>query len=240
MRANALAMLSVVGLLTGLSFLETAVAAPKATPSVAAAPVIPDTEEARTLYALGLVLGRNISSFGLTPSELVTVKAGLDAAVLGGKPAVDLAVYGPKLQAFQAGRAHAIAEREEASGAAYLENAAQAAGAIRTPSGAVYQVLTPGDGPSPTASDRVKVQYEGRLIDGTVFDSSKAHGDAATMALSGVIPCWSEAVPLMKVGGRSRIVCPAKLAYGDRGSGPTIRPGATLVFDIDLIAIAPQ
>jgi FKBP-type peptidyl-prolyl cis-trans isomerase len=83
------------------------------------------------------------------------------------------------------------------------------------------------------------VQYEGRLIDGTVFDSSRARGEPATMALTGVIPCWTEAVPLMKVGGRSRVVCPAKLAYGERGSGPVIRPGATLVFDIELLAIVP-
>jgi FKBP-type peptidyl-prolyl cis-trans isomerase len=199
----------------------------------------PATEEERTVYALGLVLGRNVSSFSLTPKELELVKAGLDASIAGTKPAVDLAIYGPKIQPLQVARVHAQAEREEAAGATYLESAAKVEGAVRTPSGAVLQSITPGDGPSPTTADRVRVQYEGRLIDGTVFDSSRARGEPATMALTGVIPCWTEAVPLMKVGGRSRVVCPAKLAYGERGSGPVIRPGATLVFDIELLAIVP-
>jgi len=210
---------------------------PAPSPATAAASDSPATDEERTLYAIGLVIGRNLTPFSLTPAELATVKAGIDAEVSGAKPAVDLSVYGPKIQPFAVARQHAVAEREEAAGASYLETAAQAPGAIRTPSGAVVQTLVAGTGASPTADDRVTVQYEGRLIDGTVFDSSIARGAPFTTALRGVIPCWTDAVPLMKVGGKSRLVCPAKLAYGERGSGPNIRPGATLVFDIELLDI---
>jgi FKBP-type peptidyl-prolyl cis-trans isomerase len=211
-----------------------------ALPVAVAATPTPDplaTDEAKTLYAIGVVVGRNLSPFALTPAELAIVKAGIDAQVNGTKPAVDLSVYGPKIQPFAAARQHAVAEREEAAGAAYLDTAARASGATRTPSGAVVETLTAGTGANPTADDRVTVQYEGRLIDGTVFDSSRSRGEPATMALKGVIPCWTEALPLMKVGGKSRVVCPAQLAYGERGSGPLIRPGSTLVFDIELLDI---
>jgi FKBP-type peptidyl-prolyl cis-trans isomerase len=100
--------------------------------------------------------------------------------------------------------------------------------------------VSAGAGPSPTHSDRVKVNYEGRLIDGTVFDSSAQHGgQPATLAVGGIIPCWTEALQLMKVGGKSRIICPAALAYGDRGAPPKIKPGSTLEFDIELVSIEP-
>jgi FKBP-type peptidyl-prolyl cis-trans isomerase len=211
-------------LLAGLLFASFTV-----TVSGAATPT-PDplaTDDAKTLYSIGIVVGRNLSPFALTPAELAIVKAGIDAQVNGTKPAVDLSVYGPKIQPFAAARQHAVAEREEAAGAAYLDKAARESGATRTPSGAVVETLTAGTGANPTADDRVTVQYEGRLIDGTVFDSSRSRGEPATMALKGV----------MKVGGKSRVVCPANLAYGERGSGPLIRPGSTLVFDIELIDI---
>jgi FKBP-type peptidyl-prolyl cis-trans isomerase len=83
------------------------------------------------------------------------------------------------------------------------------------------------------------VNYEGRLTDGTVFDSSAQHGQAATLLVGNIIPCWTEALQLMKVGGKSRIVCPAALAYGDRGAPPKIKPGASLEFDIELVSIVP-
>ena len=86
--------------------------------------------------------------------------------------------------------------------------------------------------------DEVTVHYVGSLIDGTVFDSSRSRGTPATLPLHGVIACWTTALQAMKVGGRSRIVCPPELAYGERGAPPTIKPGATLVFDIELLAIA--
>src|SRR5437773_2582080 len=107
----------------------------------------------------------------------------------------------------------------------------------KTPSGAVVTTLKPGTGASPTATDKVKVHYHGTLTDGTVFDSSVQRGEPITFPLSGVIKCWTEGVQQMKVGGKSRLVCPADTAYGDRGAPPKIKPGATLVFEVELLEI---
>jgi FKBP-type peptidyl-prolyl cis-trans isomerase FkpA/FKBP-type peptidyl-prolyl cis-trans isomerase FklB len=101
-------------------------------------------------------------------------------------------------------------------------------------------VITPGTGASPKATDTVKVNYEGKLTDGTVFDSSVQRGEPVTFPLNKVIKCWTEAVQLMKVGGKSRLICPSDLAYGDRGAPPQIKPGATLVFEVELLGIVKQ
>jgi len=110
-------------------------------------------------------------------------------------------------------------------------------GAMQTTSGMVIKQTKPGTGASPKAEDQVKVHYEGRLIDGNVFDSSIARGEPATFPLNQVIACWTEGVQTMKVGGKAQLVCPANLAYGDRGQPPNILPGATLVFDVELLDI---
>ena len=101
----------------------------------------------------------------------------------------------------------------------------------------ILQPLTPGHGAVPTPADQVSVHYEGALVDGTVFDSSRQRGAPATLPVKGVIPCWTSALQQMRVGARTRIVCPPELAYGERGAPPAIKPGATLVFDIELLAI---
>ena len=123
------------------------------------------------------------------------------------------------------------------AGKAYLEKAAAEPGAVRTPSGLVYRELKAGDGASPQATDVVKVHYRGTLVDGTEFDSSYKRNEPATFPLNQVIPCWTEGVQKMKVGGKSQLVCPAAIAYGDVGSPPTIPGGATLVFEIELLGI---
>src|SRR5262249_56091513 len=94
-----------------------------------------------------------------------------------------------------------------------------------------------GTGRAAAATDKVKVHYHGTLIDGTVFDSSLQRGEPATFPLNNVIPCWTQGVQMMKVGGKSRLICPAELAYGDRGAPPRIKPGATLVFEVELLEI---
>ena len=104
-------------------------------------------------------------------------------------------------------------------------------------SGAIVTTLKEGNGPSPKASDTVKVNYQGTLVDGTVFDSSIQRGEPATFPLANVIKCWTEGVQEIKVGGKSRLVCPANVAYGDRGSPPAIKSGATLVFEVELLEI---
>ena len=126
--------------------------------------------------------------------------------------------------------------RQAAAGKAVLDKAAAEKGAKRTPSGLVYTTIKEGTGPTPKATDTVKVHYNGTLPDGRVFDSS-LKGEPATFPLNGVIKCWTEGVQLMKVGGKSKLVCPADIAYGERGAGALIQPGATLIFEVELLAI---
>ena len=206
-------------------------------PAAQASPAPPPPDAAPTLYTLGQLISRTLEDFALTPAELAAVQQGLEDGVLGRPPKVDLAAEAPKLHALQAARRETLAARERQASAALLANAAAAPGTVRLPAGALVQPLQPGDGPTPTATDHVRVHYEGTLPDGTVFDSSRARGEPATFPVRGVIACWTEALQAMRVGGRSRVVCPPELAYGERGAPPAIRPGATLVFDIELLAI---
>ena len=119
----------------------------------------------------------------------------------------------------------------------YLEKAAKEPGAEKTASGLVYKELRPGSGPTPKATNVVRVHYQGTLTDGTEFDSSYRRQEPATFPLNQVIPCWTEGVQKIKVGGKSRLVCPSAIAYGKAGSPPTIPPDATLVFEVELLAI---
>ena len=202
-----------------------------------AAEPAPRTEEENTFYALGVIISRNLEPFALTARELAMVEAGITDGVQDKVALTNLESYGPKLQELQKGRMAAVAQKEKTEGAAYLARAAAEKGATRTGSGIVVKTLTPGTGASPTAADQVKVHYEGRFVDGTVFDSSIARNEPATFPLSGVIPCWTEAVQLMKVGGKAQIVCPSDLAYGDEGRPPQMPGGATLVFQVELLDI---
>jgi FKBP-type peptidyl-prolyl cis-trans isomerase FkpA len=120
---------------------------------------------------------------------------------------------------------------------AFLDRAAAEPGAQRTASGLVYRVITAGTGESPKATDKVRVNYRGTLTNGKEFDSSYARNEPAEFPLNGVIPCWTEGVQMMKVGGKSQLVCPASIAYGDSGAPPDIPGGATLVFQIELLGI---
>jgi FKBP-type peptidyl-prolyl cis-trans isomerase FkpA len=196
------------------------------------------TEDQKTLYALGLAISRNLGAFTLSEAELDVVKAGLTDGVLNHKALVDLQTYGPKIQELQKTRAGAAASVERKSSQAFLDKAAADKGATKTPSGLIITTLKPGSGPAPKATDKVKVHYTGTLTDGSVFDSSVQRGEPIVFPLNGVIKCWSEGLQLMKVGGKSKLVCPADLAYGDNGAPPRIKPGATLVFEVELLEIA--
>jgi len=206
-------------------------------PGVSAAQPELKTEEQKTLYALGLVLAQNLASFALSPADLEIVKAGLADGVANKEKKVDLQAYGPKIQELQKTRVIAASVPERKAGQAFVDKAAAEKGAVKTPSGAIVTTLKPGTGATPAASDKVKVHYQGTLTDGTVFDSSIQRGEPITFPLNGVIKCWTEGVQQMKVGGKSRLVCPADSAYGDRGAPPKIKPGATLVFEVELLEI---
>ena len=195
------------------------------------------TEEQKTLYALGLAISDSLGDFALTEQELKYVEQGMADGVLGRKPKLDMQVYGPKLQQLAQARAAQAAEKQKKAAADYLAKAAAEPGAKKTESGAIVTSIKEGTGPTPKAEDRVKVHYVGTLPDGTVFDSSVSRGQPAVFPLTGVIKCWTEAVQLIKVGGKSKIVCPSEIAYGQRGSGNLIKPGATLVFEVELLGI---
>ena len=194
-------------------------------------------DEQKELYALGVAISQSLGDFALSESDLEIVKAGLSDGVLKRTLKVDMQTFKPKLQQLAQSRAGVVAEREKKAGAGFLAKAATEPGAKKTASGAIVTTVKEGKGPSPKASDTVKVHYQGTLVDGTVFDSSLQRGQPATFPLANVIKCWTEGVQEIKVGGKSRLVCPANIAYGDRGSPPNIKPGATLVFEVELLEI---
>jgi FKBP-type peptidyl-prolyl cis-trans isomerase FkpA len=199
-----------------------------------------DTDDQKTLYALGLILGRNVAGFNLSSSELDTVMAGMSDAALGKKPRVELETFGPKVNQLRNKRMSAKSEDEKKKGKAFEDKAAQEAGAERTPSGLVFKSLGGGSGEQPKNTDTVKVNYKGTLIDGTEFDSSYKRGQPAEFPLMGVIPCWTEGLQKMKVGEKAKLVCPSNIAYGDQGRPPTIPGGATLVFEVELVGITTK
>lgn len=199
-----------------------------------------ETEDEKTIYALGLLLSDSLEAYNLSPDELEILEAGLTDGVTGKKPKVDAKDYRQKLQQLAKSRAAAIAEKEKKEAASFLAEAAKEKGAVKTDSGLIYIELKPGTGESPKATDRVKVNYHGTLRDGTVFDSSVERGTPATFPLNRVIKCWTEGVQMMKVGGKSKLICPSDIAYGDRGAPPKIKPGAPLVFEVELLGIEPE
>jgi FKBP-type peptidyl-prolyl cis-trans isomerase FkpA len=198
------------------------------------------SDEDKTLYALGVAVSGQLASFALTPAELEIVKAGITDAALDRPHKVEPREYMTKIQALHSARAAVVAAAEKKAGEAYLTKAAAEPGARKLDSGVILITLKPGTGPSPKATDKVKVHYHGTLTDGTVFDSSVQRGQPVTFPLNGVIKCWTEGLQQMKVGGKSRLVCPADVAYGERGAPPRIKPGATLVFEVELLEIVPQ
>jgi len=195
------------------------------------------TEDDKTIYALGVALSRSLAQFGLTASELDLVKVGITDGVLNKDKKVNVEEYQPKIQSFAQARMQKAAEVEKKAAAPFLEKAAKEKGAKKTESGMIYQEVKAGTGESPAATDKVKVHYHGTTTDGAVFDSSVQRGQPATFPLNGVIKCWTEGVQLMKVGGKAKLICPADIAYGDRGSPPKIKPGATLIFEVELLEI---
>ncbi len=203
-----------------------------ATPASAAAP----GEDDKTYYALGLMLSKNLQAFELSPAELAEVIKGLSDGATGKTPAVKIEDYTAKVQALGQAKAEKRAQAEKAKGKAYFDAEAAKPGVVKTESGAIYIETAAGTGAAPVATDKVKVHYRGTLIDGTEFDSSISRGQPAEFPLSGVIKCWTEGLQKMKVGGKGKLVCPSDLAYGDRGR-PSIPPGATLVFDVELLEI---
>lgn len=197
----------------------------------------PTTDEQKLFYAMGLTISQSIESFGLNEADLELVKSGISDGVLNKTPKVDLQTYGPKIQQLQQARASIVAEGEKKLGAAFLAKAASEPGAKKTEAGALIKAIKEGTGVSPKRTDTVKVHYTGTLIDGTVFENTLKQSAPTTLIVSEMSKCWTEGILQMKAGGKSRLICPSNLAYRDKGLAPLIKPGATLVFDIDLIEV---
>jgi FKBP-type peptidyl-prolyl cis-trans isomerase FkpA/FKBP-type peptidyl-prolyl cis-trans isomerase FklB len=207
---------------------------------VSAQSATPTTDEQKTLYALGLAISQSLGVFNLSETELAMVNAGLADGVLKREPKVNAQEFMPKVQQLQQARLAVVSEAEKKAGTEFLAKAAAEKGATKTDSGLVFSTITAGKGDSPKATDKVKVHYHGTLTSGEVFDSSTQRGEPVTFPLNGVIPCWTEGVQRMKVGEKSRLVCPSSIAYGDRGAPPKIKPGSTLVFEVELLEIVKE
>jgi FKBP-type peptidyl-prolyl cis-trans isomerase FkpA/FKBP-type peptidyl-prolyl cis-trans isomerase FklB len=210
-----------------------------AAPALAADPAAM-TEEQKVVYALGVNIGQSLQSYALSPAELELLRTGM-ADGLGAAPAkVDPLAYRVKIQQLAQSRAAKVAEAEKAVAAGFLEKLAHEPKAEKTASGLVYIPLVAGTGASPKATDTVRVHYHGTLRDGSVFDSSVERKQPATFPLNRVVPCWTEGLQKMKVGGKAKLTCPSAIAYGDRGRPPKIKPGAALQFEVELLEIVPQ
>jgi FKBP-type peptidyl-prolyl cis-trans isomerase FkpA len=215
-------------------------AAPAAPKPAAAAPKPASaakltTDDDKIVYSLGLTIYRSLGQFDLSPAEMDILKQALTDATQN-KPALDLTTWGPKIDGFASARASRVTARETEASAAYLTKAAAEPGAVKTDSGLIYRELKAGDGASPKVTDTVKVNYRGTLTNGNEFDSSYKRNMPAEFPLNGVIKCWTEGVQKMKVGGKSSLVCPSDLAYGDKGR-PGIPGGATLIFEVELLSV---
>jgi len=193
-----------------------------------------ETEDQKALYALGMIAATRLPQIELTPEELRTVEAGLVDGLQGREPRVDMNAIRQQLEGFVKTRSAAAAIKEKAAGAEFAAKKAAQPGAEKLASGLVYREITPGGGPNPAPTDTVRVKYRGMLRDGSEFDSST---EPVSFPLNGVVPCFSEGLRKMKVGGKSELVCPSDMAYGDQGRGPRIRPGATLLFEVELVEI---
>jgi FKBP-type peptidyl-prolyl cis-trans isomerase FkpA len=220
--------------LAPLALLALPLAAQASAPATPTDPALA-SDEAQVVYAIGLSMWRNLASLDLSPEEVALVQRALaDAAA--GKPALDAQAYSAKMQEFAKSRSLRRAEAEKARGAEALAAAAAEPGAVKTDSGMVYRELAAGQGDSPKPTDSVEVHYRGTLVDGSEFDSSYKRGEPAKFGLNRVVKCWTEGLQRMKPGGKAKLVCPSDLAYGDRGR-PGIPPGATLVFEVELLSV---
>jgi len=198
---------------------------------------IPADENQKVLYSLGFAMSRNLASFGLDADEVKLVLDGLRDGILSGKSAVPMEQYASKIEPYLQSRQAAVGAQEQRLGAEFREELAAEAGAQQTESGMLYIEQLAGEGAQPAATDRVRVHYDGTFRDGRVFDSSRMAGTPVVFALDAVVPCFSEGIQRMRVGGKARLVCPPELAYGESGYPPMIPPGATLIFEIELLEL---
>lgn len=197
----------------------------------------------RLSYALGLSMGNNFRSSGIETINIKDFSDAMSTVFSGEKPAMtydeakeEIRVYFTALEEKQRAAAAEMGKVNEEAGRKFLDENGKRVEVRTTASGLQYEVLKEGTGLQPAAADQVTVHYTGKLIDGTVFDSSVERGEPATFGVTQVIPGWVEALQLMKEGAKYRLFIPSQLAYGPNGAGP-IAPNSTLIFDVELIKV---
>jgi FKBP-type peptidyl-prolyl cis-trans isomerase FkpA len=232
-RASVRTALALSALRSSLLLTVALLAVHAALPAQAAPDLKTDDEQA--VYFIGVLMGRQLEMLNLSDSEAKLVLQGVKDERKGDVQEFDPKVIGPKLQAFQQTRAGQALEVETKNSALFVEAQSKKPGAKVTEAGTIYIEIKEGDGAQPTISDKVRVNYEGKLRDGTIFDSGSAE-----FPLEGVIKCWGDGVSKMKVGGKAKLVCPADIAYGERGVPPAIPPGAALAFEVELLEITTE
>jgi len=205
--------------------------------AIPACSLSPKTEDQKAFYALGVHLNKQVSIFDLSAEELKYVQQGMSDAAAGKKLEAEPEANMQKLGQLAQARMAKATEKQKELAKLFLEKAATEKGTQKTASGMIYQEIKAGTGAQPKASDIVKVHYTGTLIDGKEFDSSVKRGQPAEFPLGQVIPCWTEGVGMMKVGGKAKLVCPSDIAYGEQGRPPIIPGGATLIFEVELLDV---
>ena len=188
-------------------------------------------------YALGLSLGNNLLSSGISALNVEKLSKGIQDVIEGNKPDMSNEEAQHVINEFFQNLQEKASEQTIAEGRAFLEANGKRPEVETTASGLQYEVLNEGNGSAPSASDQVKVHYHGTLIDGTVFDSSVRRGEPATFGVTQVISGWVEALQLMPVGSKWKLYIPSNLAYGANGAGQHIGPHTTLIFEVELLAI---
>lgn len=199
-----------------------------------------DSIEAKASYAIGLQIGQQLKDSGLKDLDINAIKQGLEDVLTEKQPILPLnELHDALRQIHERAMAEKKKEAEKAAqaGVDFLKENLTKEGVKSTESGLQYSILKEGDGKIPAATDTVRVHYTGKLIDGTVFDSSVERGQPAEFPVNGVIRGWIEALQLMPVGSKWRLYIPQELAYGSQGAGASIPPFSTLIFDVELLAI---
>ena len=197
----------------------------------------PETEMEKVSYSLGVNVATGVKAQGLDTIDANAVAKAFKDVFEGNDLDISEEESMEVLQAYFGKLQAAAKEKAGEAGATYLAENAAKEGVITTESGLQYEIMNSGSGAKPTAADQVTVHYHGMLTDGTVFDSSVDRGEPAQFGVTQVIPGWIEALQLMSVGDKWKLTIPSELAYGDRGAGGLIGPGATLVFEVELIEI---
>ena len=188
-------------------------------------------------YALGMVIGQNLKDMGIAQFDNEKFTTAVCHILSDAKPEMTMAEAHQQVAAYLQAKEAEKGKAAREAGEHYLAENAKKEGVVVLPSGLQYQVLTATEGRKPAATDNVKCHYEGRLTDGTVFDSSYRRGEPATFPLNGVIAGWTEGLQLMGEGSKFRFFIPSHLAYGERGAGASIPPYAALIFDVELLEV---